>query len=1053
MNSGQPPPAESGSEEVSVLIKALRETDQRLDELTRGEVDTVADRDGRSFLLQRAQKQLRNTEAAKQAAILSAVPASIALIDAGGFILSVNEAWRLFATANALLSPAYGVGLNYLEICASASGEAAPDALQVAEGMRSVLAGVSKRFSIEYPCDSPCERRRFLLTVTPLSEGRPNGAVVMHVDVTAERQTEESLRISESRFRQMAENISDVFFLESLDGTQIYYVSPAYEKIWGRTCQSLYSDPASWGDSIHPDDRARVFADFKEGRTIGVDTEFRIVRPDAEMRWVHIRGFPIPDAAGNPYRTAGVVADVTHRHRAALDLRASERRFGDLLQNVQLASVMLDRTACITFCNEYLLRLTGWRHAEVIGKNWYEIFTPSQSSSDGTDFFATMIAAVPETKCRESEIITRSGERRLMRWNNSLLRSGAGEVIGSAGIGEDITERKHTEARIAYLNRVYAMLSGINALIVRVRDRDELFREACRIAVEQGGFRMALMGRAESGTKRIVPVALAGADERLRGAINNVLSLRDGAATAMVARAIREKKPIVSNDSQNDPAVAFGEIHAEFGIHSMAVLPLIVAEEAAAVMALYANESHFFHEEEMKLLTELTSDIAYAIDHIDKNDRLNYLAYYDELTGLANRSLFLERTAQYMRAAVSAGHKLALFMIDLARFKNVNDSLGHAAGDLLLRQVAVWLTRYVGDVNVLTRVNADRFAVVLPKVKEEGDLARLIENTMAAFLSHPFHLHDATFQMTTKVGVAMFPDDGTDAETLFKNAEAALNRAKVSRERYLFYTQKMTTAAAAKLTLENQLRQALEKEEFELHYQPKVSLATGKVTSAEALIRWNDPRMGLVPPAQFIPILEETGLIYEVGRWALRKVIEEYLRWRSAGFAAVCIAVNVSPLQLRNRSFIGEIERAIAVDAHAAAGLELEITESLIMEDVKHSIATLEAIRAMDVTIAIDDFGTGFSSLSQLAKLPVHTLKIDRSFIVEMTAAPEGLALVSTVVNLAHSLNLKAIAEGVETDEQSRLLRLLKCDEMQGYLFSRPVPREIFETRFLTKSL
>jgi EAL domain-containing protein (putative c-di-GMP-specific phosphodiesterase class I) len=308
------------------------------------------------------------------------------------------------------------------------------------------------------------------------------------------------------------------------------------------------------------------------------------------------------------------------------------------------------------------------------------------------------------------------------------------------------------------------------------------------------------------------------------------------------------------------------------------------------------------------------------------------------------------------------------------------------------------------------------------------------------------------FRIAFKVGGALFPDDGADADTLFKHAEAALKKAKAGGDRYLFYTQKMTETVAGKLTLENQLRQALDREEFVLHYQPKVSFASGKLTGAEALIRWNDPHTGLVPPGRFIPVLEETGLIHEVGRWALRKAIEDYLRWRAAGLPAVRIAVNVSPLQLRQRGFIAEIEQAIGIDAHAAAGLELEITESLIMEDVKHNIASLQAIRAMGVTIAIDDFGTGYSSLSYLAKLPVDTLKIDRMFVNEMTAAPQGLALVSTIITLAHSLKLNVVAEGVETEEQSCLLRSLSCDEMQGFLFSKPVPREIFETRFLAPS-
>jgi diguanylate cyclase (GGDEF)-like protein len=391
-----------------------------------------------------------------------------------------------------------------------------------------------------------------------------------------------------------------------------------------------------------------------------------------------------------------------------------------------------------------------------------------------------------------------------------------------------------------------------------------------------------------------------------------------------------------------------------------------------------------------------------------------------------------------------------VFILDLERFKNINDSLGRPAGDALLKQVSAFLSRDGGDPSLLAHLGADHFAVVVPELKQEGNIASLLERKMRAFLDHTFRLNDTELRIAIKVGGALFPDDGTDADTLLRNAEAALKKAKASGERYLFYTQRMTATVAGNLTLENQLRQALDKGEFVLHYQPKVNLRSGKLTSAEALIRWKDPRTGLVPPGRFIPILEETGLIYEVGRWALRKAVEDYLRWRVMGLTAVPVAVNVSPLQLRDRGFIAEIKEVVGINAKAAAGLELEITESLIMEDIKHNIASLQAIRDMGVSIAIDDFGTGFSSLSYLSKLPVNTLKIDRSFVTDMTGGPEGLALVSTIINLAHSLKLKVVAEGVETEEQSRLLRLLNCDEMQGYLFSKPVPIEDFETKFLT---
>ncbi|MDO9167014.1 MAG: EAL domain-containing protein [Rhodoferax sp.] len=657
-----------------------------------------------------------------------------------------------------------------------------------------------------------------------------------------------------------------------------------------------------------------------------------------------------------------------------------------------------------------------------------------------------------ESGILEFEVIGVKGGRRWLETHAAPLGGANGEIAMLLGITRDITERKTAENRIAYLNRVYAMLSGINTLIVRVRDRDTLFREACRIAVVVGGFRMTWIGIADRIAMKIIPVASAGVDEEMQNTIKDHFSLSVAAplGNTMAAQALRDRKAIVANDTQSDPSLVFGKKHVEAGVRSMAVLPLIVSDEAVGVLVLYASEIEFFHEEELRLLSELAGDIAFAMDHIEKQERLDYLAYYDVLTGLANRRLFLDRVAQYTRSAVSGGHQLAILLFDLERFKNINDSLGQPAGDELLRQVAQWLTGNAGDAHLLARVNADHFAAVLPEVKQESDVARFLEKTIETFLAHPFGLNGAVFRIAVKIGIALFPDDGTDADTLFKKAEAALKKAKASGERYLFYTQKMTASVAGKLTLENQLRQALDKGEFVLHYQPKVNLASGNLTGAEALIRWNDPRTGLVPPGRFIPILEEIGLIYEVGRWALRKAIEDSLRWRNAGLAAVRIAVNVSPLQLRNRGFIAEIRQAIDIDALAAAGLELEITESLLMEDVQHSIAILQAIRDLGVTLAIDDFGTGFSSLSYLSKFAVDTLKIDRSFVIEMSSGPESLALVSTIISLAHALKLKVVAEGVETENQSRLLRVLNCDEIQGYLFSKPLPGEIFETRYLT---
>jgi diguanylate cyclase (GGDEF)-like protein/PAS domain S-box-containing protein len=739
-------------------------------------------------------------------------------------------------------------------------------------------------------------------------------------------------------------------------------------------------------------------------------------------------------------------------HRGISRRGLAEARYRGLLEAAPDAMVVVNPAGEIVLLNVQAEKQFGYRRDELLGRRVTNIVPEGFAERLHADGLRSAAEALAQQIGTGIELtgLRKNGSRFPVELMLSPLES-AGGILVTAAI-RDISVRKESEGKIAHLNRVYAVLSGINTLIVRVRDRDELFREACRIAIEAGGFRMAWIGMVDRRAMKLVPVASAGVDEALMTALKGRFSLSGIASldNSVTARAIREKKAVVSNDSQSDPEVGLAGKHAAAGIRSIAILPLIVSEESVGTLALYAGESEFFHAEEMKLLTELAGDIAFAIDHIEKRERLDYLAYYDVLTGLANRRLFLDRMAQYMRSASGGGHKLALFLIDLERFKNINDSLGQPAGDLLLKQVAQWLTHNEGESNLVARIDADHFAVVLPEVKQERDGARLLEKTIEAFMEHPFRLDEAVFRIAIKVGVAVFPQDGTDAEVLFRNAEAALKKAKARGDRYLFYTQEMNEAVAGKLTLENQLRRALENEEYVLHYQPKVSLRTGKLTGAEALIRWNDPRTGLVPPGRFIPILEETGLIYEVGRWALRRAVEDYLRWRAAGLPAVRIAVNVSPLQLRNRGFVAEIERATGVDPRAAAGLELEITESLIMENVSHNVDTLKAIRAMGVTIAIDDFGTGFSSLSYLSKLPVDTLKIDRSFIVDMTAGPDGTSLVSTIISLAHSLKLKVVAEGVETEDQSRLLRLLHCDEMQGYLFSRPVPAAEFEAKFLT---
>jgi PAS domain S-box-containing protein len=447
VNPDKLPLFEDANEEVLALIQSLHDSGQRLEELTAGEVDTVANRDGRTFLLLHAQDHLRHSEAAKQAAILNALPAHIALLDAQGVIVSVNEAWRRFAGANVLQSPGHGIGINYLEICDGARGEGAYEARRAAGGIRAVLDGSARSFSIEYPCHSPTEQRWFLLTVTPLDESHRKGAVVMHVDVSGERKTEESLRESELRFRQMAENIREVFWLTDPAKNQILYVSPAYQEIWGRSCESVYASPRDWIDAIHPEDRERVLQAAQAQASGTYAEEYRIVRPDGEVRWIRDRAFPVFRNEREVYRIAGLAEDITERKRAKDELRESERRFRDMLRNVHLLSIMLDSDGGIWYCNDHFLRLTGWQSEEVIGHNWFELFVPPELGAVGA-VFSELLKDNPTTWHHENEILTRAGDRLLIRWNNTVLRSTSGDIIGTASLGEDITERIRLESAL-----------------------------------------------------------------------------------------------------------------------------------------------------------------------------------------------------------------------------------------------------------------------------------------------------------------------------------------------------------------------------------------------------------------------------------------------------------------------------------------------------------------------------------------------------------------------------------------------------------------------------
>jgi diguanylate cyclase (GGDEF)-like protein len=427
----------------------------------------------------------------------------------------------------------------------------------------------------------------------------------------------------------------------------------------------------------------------------------------------------------------------------------------------------------------------------------------------------------------------------------------------------------------------------------------------------------------------------------------------------------------------------------------------------------------------------------------ERTKQINFLAYYDSLTELPNRALFEDRLSQAFSVAKENGQPLAMLYLSLDRFKKIQDTLGYNVSSLLLREVAGRLKKQIPTGATVARFENDEFAVLIPQIPGTDEIVEIAEHLKEA-LKLPVKLENHELYISASVGISLFPDDGNDAETLQKNAAAALSRAKEQGEdQYQFYTEEMNSKALRRLELENKLRHALERREFEVYYQAKKDFTSGEVVGMEALVRWNHPDLGIVSPAEFIPLAEETGLIIPIGEWILRTACEQTKQLLNENFN-LRVSVNLSTRQFQETCLAQKIIRIIEETGINPQNLELEVTESALLQNADSAISTLNEIRNAGVKISIDDFGTGYSSLGYLKRLPIDVLKIDKSFVQDITNDPTDASLVMAIISLAHNLRLKIIAEGVETPEQLKLLHLLRCDEWQGFLFSRPITFERF---------
>lgn len=876
-------------------------------------------------------------------------------------------------------------------------------------------------------------------------------------------------------------------------------------------------------------------------------------------------------------RTAQLEGDIALREQAEKQLQL----LNSALKAAANAIVITDSQSVIQWANPAFSILTGFPVEEALGRPPKDLI---RSGLQSEAFYLALSNSIINKRVWRGEISNTHRDGSLYTESLTITpicdpESGNTHCIA---VKENISDRKQTETHLVNLTRVYTMLSNINHAIVHLRDRDTLLREACRIAIEDGGFSMAWIGLPDTSGETLQPTAFAGIDKETLEQLNNLPTPNDQIsypANAAYAQACN----VGSNDIEHDPRTqAWRHKALALGYRSMLALPIRVNGGVRGVYSLYAGAAEVFTDREIKLLDDLANDIGFALEvaeveaerrraeerwrhaaavfenthegvmitdselrihtvnraftditgygeteilgkkpsHLSSNRhngdfyaelwasvsrtghwqgeiwnqrkngeiypellnisaievengrvtgyigvfsdisdlkaseaKMEFLAHHDPLTQLPNRLVLFSRLEHGIAVAKREHKQLALLMLDLDRFKDINDSFGHLTGDKLLQQAAMRLTRHLREADTVTRLGGDEFTVLLENITRPEDAAR-VANILIAALSEPWQLANGIeARIGVSVGISLFPDHGGSAGELLQHADAALYQAKADgRGCFKYFSEELTVAARERIVLESRLRHALADHAFRLYYQPQVDIGSGLIIGAEALLRWQDPQYGLIPPERFIPIAESTGLIGAISEWVLKECCAQGMRWIEAGLPALTLAVNISPHQFSHNGLVEMVSRILSASGFPAMRLELELTESALMTREKQAVETLNRLRNLGVRLAIDDFGTGYSSLAYLKRFPLDVLKIDKSFVDDIPNSQDDKEIAATIIAMAHTLRFKVLAEGVETQAQLAFLQDRGCDAYQGYWKSPPLPADEFTVLLLGES-
>ncbi len=954
--------------------------------------------------------------------VLRAFPDLYFRLDSAGVFVDYHAANR----SDADLAPEFFIGKSYRDVLPPPLALNLEAALRRVDETRSTVV-------FEYVIEIQDETHSFEARAVHVFEDE---YLVVARDITERKKAEEALRVANERFELASAAVNSAIYDWDIQRESVTW-SEGLSRVFAYPIEMVHTTTDQWWvERIHPEDRKWVLeeisGDLSHARNFAV--EYRFQTSNGEYRAVLDRGLLVRNSEGVVIRVVGSLIDITEQKDVEEKLRDSEQQYRFLFENNPSPMWVYDLDSLYFLAvNQAAIRQYGYSAEEFLKLNMNEI-----RPSEDVPLFLEYVQKVRN----ETRDIRDSGLWRHRKKDGAVIDvetfSQKLKFQGSIArlvLANDVTERRRAQEILKLLIEVTTDASEAED----VRDMtSKCLEKICRMREWQIGQAWFI----DEGENTLFCSHSFYSEMDAAEVRHDSLRRRFPAGTGIPGRVWETLEPLWIPDLATGPVFPRSESLLRSGLRTAFAFPITVDGRVLAIFEFFAGEIRPPDSVFLETVKRLGSHLGVVFSRKQEQEKIRYQATHDLLTGLPNRILFQDRFSQALALASRKEQILAMLMLDLDNFKNINDTLGHAVGDLLLQGVAQRLSKSMREVDTIARIGGDELVVLLSDVRQIDDVAKVAQKILAV-LQQPFQVEQHELNITTSIGISIFPHDGENAQTLLKNSDIALYRAKEKgRNNYQLYTPSMTAAAFARLTLENHLRHALQNNQFVIHYQPQIEISTGNITAVEALLRWQHPDMGLCLPAEFITIAEETGLFGPIWEWALRTACAQCRKWQDTGIPPFLITMNISPFQFRQYHLVQIVGNILSETQLDPRFLELEITEVMTRKELE-AINLLQGIKGMGIGICMDDFGTGYSSLGYLKEFPINALKIDPYFVRGLNTDSNDVAIARTIIALGHGLKMRVIAEGVETKEQLASLRSLGCDAFQGFLITKPLPSDL----------